>query len=661
MINNHYDNVFTNGFLVQSRGKKPDAFRGFRKIENNEFSSVNLKDFNNDGKTDYTDLFFFSDGWDMDNDGNISDEEKAFINAEKQKYIEKNPDLTYTEHTSDNATIENVYENGKKVKTTETTADGSVTVREFDDDEKIISEITTAPDGSVTTGKFANGVITESETICADGRVIKAFYNENGVITSRVEKNNTATTTYTYANGMITSAVKNNSDGSKVTYSYVSGLLFNAEKVTYNKNNKIASKMQYEYDAAGNEKVYSKLVYTYNSSKNIDYTQLYFYDSNGKAYLAGKDKYNYNGQQGDLSSIKTIAYDKNGNVIATVSNGYSNNREAHPLPQVTPDGIIIAFNDNKYIKLNKGDSVRISVHQAYVTRADGSVTQYNADGKIKFYKNTNGQKATAPKSVKPLCSTPTTLKASTSENITDENGIVIRQIGKDEKGNTIFETELIRDDNGYVTKQIRRDTKGNILQETENIRDDKGNVTKQIIKDAKGNLISETEFTYENGKRINAVKTEYNGSKITKKTAYAYHENGKTAKAIIIDYVQGLTKTNIYNEQGKATYSEIRNSHGERKTTTNYYDETGLIRLTATVNHFMADGKKRATCNYKYKSNGLVASNSRVIYHIVTGKIYIRCTYKRNSDGTVKSETMKFYTADGKTYIRTGVVTNAWA
>ena len=636
MVNRDYNNVFINGLLNARSAKRPNLVIQPRKKDNNEFSSVNLKDFNTDGKIDYSDLFFYADGWDINNDGNISDEEKAFINAEKKKYIEKNPNLTYTEHTSDNSTVENVYADGKKVKATKTAIDGSVTVREFDENEKIISEVTTAPDGAITTGKFANGLLTERETLCADGGKVNTFYDENGVITSKVETSGGVTTTYTYTNGMISSAVKNNSDGSKVTYSYLNGLLFNAEKITYNKNNKISSRTQYEYDAAGNAKIYSKINYTYNSLKNIDYTQLYYYDSDGKAYLAGKDKYYYNGQDGDLSSIKTTAYDANGGVIATVSNGYNKNREAHPLPQVTPNGIIIAFDNNNYIKLNKGDSVRISVHQAYVTRKDGSVTQYNAAGKIKSYTNSNRQKVAAPKSVQPRCSSVTTLKASTTENVTDENGIVIKQIGKDEKGNTIFEAEFIRDDKGYATKQVRRDTKGNILQEIENIRDDKGNVTKQIIKDAKGNTISETEFTY---------------------------ENGKTAKTVIIDYIQGKTTTNIYNEQGKVFYKEVRNSHGEKKTWNYKFDESGTKQLTSVVNHFMADGKKRATVKYVYRSDNdkLVASNTRDVYHLKTGKVYIKCTYKRNSDGTVKSETMKFYTADGKTFLRTGVVTNAWS
>ena len=92
----------------------------------------------------------------------------------------------------------------------------------------------------------------------------------------------------------------------------------------------------------------------------------------------------------------------------------------------------------------------------------------------------------------------------------------------------------------------------------ENTSDDNGNVIKQIGKDANGNIVFETEYTYENGKRINATKTEYDGSNVTKKVAYAYQANGKIAKTVTIDYIQGLTKTNIYNEQGNVTYKEIK-------------------------------------------------------------------------------------------------------
>ena len=550
--------------------------------ETNLLKKENIFDVNGDGNFNQKDVDMFLKG-NVNGDKTTTQEEKDFINFYKNTFISalQKKNATFTV-------------NGKKFVNGYISSGVSVELKDLDEINSAAKSVTEQ-----------NSSIRLMSAATSDESV------ENSNITEKTVTTDNYTITYKIQDGTIKSARQVNKDGSTVDFSYMNGIMTQAEKCFYNNDNTVKSRVNYIFDADGKSSPTSVMNYTYTKNKLVETTSLYYFDSDGNDYLASKDTYNYNGQEGDFSSMKTTAYDKQGNVITTISNGYVRNRDAKPLAYVSQDSVTLQFLDNKYIKLNKGDKVKISVHTATVTRADGSVTVYNASGDVKSYKGVSsggyyntGSNSYVPKSVKV------------------KDAYVLPDVAN---------KETIETENGQKTVYYDKDNK--IIKEVETLIGTNGHKT--------------------------VITTKYNGSKVISKTYSEVSEEGKTQNSYSYDYVTGKTTIAQRNEQGKVINKKVMNSHGEYIKYSYTYDDTGTL-TSRKDSHYMADGMRRAVVDYTYDKNGHITNQTRNVYHSKTKKVYVKCKYKRDKNNKIKSELIKTYSPDGKTLYYSQTCTSGW-
>ena len=536
------------------------------------------------------------------------------------------------------------FENGNK---------SSVTVTALEDSSPVESYVYDA-DGNITEYTDSNGNTTEFEydtngnltrIITSGGRETEYIYNSNGDVVSETDANgNTASYTY-YSNGLLNTQSKG---GTTITYTYNNGLVssavisgggyYNPYYYTYNSYGNLTyvwmsimlqSVAAYSYTCGGRGNLASK-------TESNGYCESYRYDSTGnliETAVSGNTVYDYvydfgcslleqNDANMNISEITlltpdglafTYTFDSAGNVIKTVTEDgtilFSNGSAYLPLPE----GVSSA---STYDTVNRETEFALKLTQNEVETDIFTITRTYLDNDNDYAPEEVVTEAFSNagsfKYVYDSCGNLTEVRNGSTN-------VILLKYTYDSKN------QLIREDNSYANKSYKweYDINGNIKSKT----------VYPFSTGTLGAITSSTAYSYSSGDKL----TSYGGTTIS--YSGLNPTNWRNASSLTWRGRQLISRTN-----GNVTTTYEYNSDGLRTKKTNgssvtkyVWDGDRLIR-EETQNYnvtFLYDGEELIGFsvlggNYYYGKDSF-----GVIRYIYSQNGSLYCTYTYDAWGNL--------------------------